>query len=184
MCSSIRRLSEGFTVYVQNKTVSIQMSVGKERSFLWDYNQLFSKTFQATKNISLLKRFKKKHTLPNTRPNKKPSCKLDRLDTWFWRFGWAKRHKGSLDIPKSTNQPLRFFAHNWHIQLAAKKNDTRKDSSHPSLTEETVELWDPYLCRNWEEAKIHNRHPQHLSNEKGVPSCLGIRVYESYKGMK
>ena len=25
MCSSIRRLSEGFTVYVQNKTVSIQM---------------------------------------------------------------------------------------------------------------------------------------------------------------
>ena len=301
MCSSIRRLSEGFTVYVQNKTVSIQMSVGKERSCLWDYNQLFSKTFQATKNISLLKRFQKKHTLPNTRPNKKLSYKLDRLDTWVLK-GCVKHHKGLLDIPKSTNQPWFFpkqftvgvlnatldpaalvlvgvvgflgsevvlfpvvsgclpsyggwvlvgvaaflgsevvlppgvsgclpscggwvlvgmaasrtktfrnqnhrfqskFAYcklfgvyagvilrtidtsNWSPKGShKKKNDTRKDSSHPSLTEETVELWDPYLCRNWEEAKIHNRHPQHLSNEKGVPSCLGIRVYESYKGMK
>lgn len=58
--------------------------------------------------------------IPYLRPNKKPSYKLDRLDTWFLK-GCVKHHKGLLDIPKSTNQPLCFLAHDWHIRLVTNR---------------------------------------------------------------
>ena len=80
----------------------------------------FPKPFKQPRTYHSWNAFKKKHTLPNTRPNKKPSYKLDRLDTWFLK-GCVKHHKGLLDIPKSTNQPLCFLAHDWHIRLVTNR---------------------------------------------------------------